>query len=39
MSPHWLELVAWATLGLGFASALVIAVDIFLLGRRMSDSK
>jgi hypothetical protein len=29
---HWFDLVAWAALGLGFASALVIAADIFLLG-------
>src|SRR5438477_1957261 len=34
MAPHWFELVAWAALGLGFVSALVIAVDIFLLGYR-----
>ena len=26
------DLVAWAALGLGFASALVIVADIFLLG-------
>ena len=29
---QWFDLVAWAALGLGFASALVIAADIFLLG-------
>jgi hypothetical protein len=34
MAPHWFELLAWAALGLGFASALVIAADIFLLGNR-----
>ncbi|MFL5914949.1 MAG: DUF4396 domain-containing protein [Gaiellaceae bacterium] len=34
MAPHWFELVAWAGLALGFASALVIAVDIALLGNR-----
>jgi hypothetical protein len=34
MAPHWFELVAWAALALGFASALVIAADIFLLGNR-----
>jgi len=34
MAPGWFELVAWAALGVGFASALVIAVDIFVLGNR-----
>jgi hypothetical protein len=34
MAPHWFDLVAWAALGLGFASALVIAANIFLLGNR-----
>ena len=34
MAPHWFELVAWAALALGVASALVIAVDIALLGSR-----
>lgn len=34
LAPHWFELVAWAALGLGFASALLIAADIFLLGNR-----
>jgi hypothetical protein len=34
MAPHWLDLVAWAALGLGFASAIVIVADIFLLGNR-----
>src|SRR5438477_12989171 len=34
MAPHWFELVACAALGLGFASALVIVADIFLLGNR-----
>src|SRR5258708_22406553 len=32
MAPHWFELVAWAALGLGFASALVILADIVVLG-------
>jgi Domain of unknown function (DUF4396) len=31
LAPHWFELVAWAALGVGFASALVIAADIVLL--------
>src|SRR4051794_29608624 len=34
MAPHWFELVAWGALALGFASALVIAADIALLGNR-----
>src|SRR2546426_12319924 len=34
MAPDWFDLVAWAALGLGFASALVIVADIFLLGNR-----
>jgi hypothetical protein len=34
MAPHWSELVAWAALAVGFASALVIAADIALLGNR-----
>jgi Domain of unknown function (DUF4396) len=34
MAPSWFELVAWAALALGFASALVIAGDIVLLGNR-----
>src|SRR2546428_11862560 len=34
MAPHWFELLAWAALALGFASALVIAADIFVLGNR-----
>src|SRR5207245_7834189 len=34
MAPHWFELAAWAALGLGFASALVIVADIVLLGNR-----
>ncbi len=32
MAPSWFELVAWVALGLGFASALVIAGDIVVLG-------
>jgi Domain of unknown function (DUF4396) len=34
MAPHWFELVAWAALAVGFASALVIGADIALLGNR-----
>ena len=34
MAPHWFELVAWAALAVGFASALVIGADIVLLGNR-----
>jgi hypothetical protein len=34
MASHWFELVAWVALAVGFASALVIAVDIALLGNR-----
>ncbi len=34
MSPHWLETVAWISLGLAFACALVILVDELLLGNR-----
>jgi uncharacterized protein DUF4396 len=34
MAPHWFELVAWAALALGFASALTIAIDIVVLGNR-----
>jgi Domain of unknown function (DUF4396) len=34
MAPHWFDLVAWAALGLGFASALATAADIVLLGNR-----
>src|SRR6266550_8012598 len=30
--PAWFELVAWAMLGLGFASALVIVADIVVFG-------
>src|SRR5256885_5102022 len=32
MAPHWFELLAWVALGLGCASALVIVVDIVVLG-------
>ena len=32
MAPDWFELLAWASLGLGFASALVIIADIVVLG-------
>jgi hypothetical protein len=34
MPPHWFDLVAWAALGVGVASALVIVADIVLLGNR-----
>ena len=34
MAPSWFELLAWVALGLGFASALVIAADIVVLGNR-----
>ncbi len=34
MEPHWLMIVSWIVLGLGFASALVILVDEVLLGYR-----
>lgn len=34
MASTWFELVAWAALGLGFASALVILADIFVFGNR-----
>ena len=34
MAPHWAELIGWIFLGLGLASALVIAVDEAVLGYR-----
>jgi len=34
MEPHWLMVVSWIALALGFGSALVIVVDEFLLGHR-----
>lgn len=34
MAPHWAVVVGWIFLSLGFASALTIAVDEFLLGHR-----
>jgi len=34
VAPTWFELLAWVALGLGFASALVIAADIVVLGNR-----
>jgi hypothetical protein len=34
MAPHWFELLAWAALAVGFASALVITADIVLFGNR-----
>ncbi len=34
MEPHWLMIISWIALGLGFACALVILVDEFLLGYR-----
>ena len=35
MLPDWLTTIAWIALGIGFASALVIACDIFLRGYRL----
>jgi hypothetical protein len=34
MASQWFELVAWAALAVGFASALAIGADIALLGNR-----
>jgi hypothetical protein len=34
VAPSWFELLAWVALALGFASALVIVADIFVLGNR-----
>ncbi len=34
MEPHWLMVVSWVALALGFGSALVIVVDELLLGHR-----
>lgn len=34
MAPHWLTILAWIGLALGFASALWIAADIYLLRYR-----
>ena len=34
MEPHWLTIVSWVALGLGFGSALVILADELLLGHR-----
>ena len=34
MVPHSIELLAWVALALGFASALVVAGDIVVLGNR-----
>lgn len=34
MAPQWFDVVAWVALGLGFASAFLIAADIFVLGNR-----
>ena len=34
MAPHWLMIVSWIALALGFASALVILADEFLIGNR-----
>ena len=34
MEPHWLTILSWIALGLGFASALAILVDEFVLGHR-----
>jgi hypothetical protein len=32
--PSWFELLAWVAIAVGFASALVIVADIFVLGNR-----
>jgi hypothetical protein len=34
MEPEWLMIVRWAALGAGFASALVVLADEFVLGHR-----
>ncbi len=34
MQPHWLTILSWVALALGFASALVILVDELVLGYR-----
>lgn len=34
MEPHWLMVVSWIALALGFGSALVILVDEFMFGHR-----
>jgi hypothetical protein len=34
MAPHWFEVVSWATLAAGFASAVAIGSDIALFGNR-----
>ena len=34
MAPNWFEVLAWVALAVGFASALVIVTDIFVLGNR-----
>ena len=34
MASSWFELLAWAALGLGFASALLILADMFVFGNR-----
>ena len=34
MEPHWLMVVSWIALALGFGSALLILADEFLLGNR-----
>ena len=34
MAPSWFDLLAWVALGLGFASSLVIVIDIVVLGNR-----
>jgi hypothetical protein len=34
VAPSWFDLLAWGALGLGFASALVIVIDIVVLGNR-----
>lgn len=34
MAPHWLHVLAWVALALGFASALAVGYDIFARGHR-----
>ena len=39
MELQWLMIVSWVTLGLGFASALLILVDEFLLATSFNIDK
>jgi hypothetical protein len=34
MEPHWLVVMSWVALALGFASALAILADELVLGNR-----